>query len=49
MACFVDCKMTPERLRPGYEEHVSKRSLALVYGAFAVGLAAGTYFNHRDR
>lgn len=49
VACFVDYKMTPQRLKPGYEERVSKGSLALVYGAFAIGLAAGALLNHRDR
>lgn len=48
-ACFVDYRLTPQRLKPGYEERVSKKSLALVYGAFAVGLAAGALFNHRDK
>jgi hypothetical protein len=48
-ACFVDYQLTPQRLKPGYEERVSKKSLALVYGAFAVGLAAGALFNHRDK
>jgi hypothetical protein len=47
VACFVDYQLTPQRLKPGYEERVSKPSLALVYGAFAVGLAAGAWFNHR--
>ncbi|WP_338768714.1 hypothetical protein [Massilia sp. METH4] len=49
MACFVDYKLTPQRLKPGYEERVSKGSLALVYAAFAVGLAAGAMINHRER
>ncbi|QGZ40348.1 hypothetical protein IP92_05102 [Pseudoduganella flava] len=47
VACFVDYQLTPQRLKPGYEERVSKPSLALVYGAFAIGLAAGAWFNHR--
>lgn len=49
VACFVDYNMTPQRLHPGYEERVSKGSLALVYGAFAIGLAAGAMLNHRER
>src|SRR5450830_271471 len=49
VACFVDYKLTPKRLQPGFEERVSRKSLALVYAAFGVGLAAGAYFNHRDR
>jgi len=41
-ACFVDYRMTPRRLTPGFERRVSTRELALVYGWFAVGLAAGS-------
>lgn len=49
VACFADYMLTPQRLRPGFEERVSRGSLALVYAAFGVGLAAGALFNHRDR
>jgi hypothetical protein len=41
IACFVDFKLTPERLTPGYEHRVSRKSLALTYLLFAVGLAVG--------
>ena len=41
LACFADYKMTPQRLKPGYEKRLSKKSLAGVYAAFAVGLALG--------
>ncbi len=41
VACFVDYQITPERLRPGFEKRLSRPSLALVYGAFGLGLAAG--------
>lgn len=47
VACFTDYKLTPERLEPGYEERLSKPSVALVYGAFAIGLAAATIYMHR--
>ncbi|RDD94451.1 hypothetical protein DTW89_05215 [Acidovorax sp. BoFeN1] len=40
-ACFVDFQLTPERLTPGFEHRLSHRSLAAVYGSFAVGLAVG--------
>jgi len=40
LACFVDYRLTPKRLTPGFEAHLSRRSLLLVYGAFAAGLAA---------
>jgi hypothetical protein len=33
VACFADYRLTPRRLRPGYEVHLSKPSLAVVYGA----------------
>jgi hypothetical protein len=39
LACFVDYELTPRRLRPGYEMRLSKKSLAIVYIAFGVGLA----------
>lgn len=41
IACFVDFKLTPERLTPGYEHRVSRKSLAWTYLAFAVGLVVG--------
>jgi len=39
LACFVDYQLTPQRLRPGYEKRLSRRALAVVYGAFGLGLA----------
>lgn len=39
LACFVDYKMTPQRLQPGFEKRLSSRSLFLVYGAFGLALA----------
>jgi hypothetical protein len=39
VANFVDYKLTPQRLQPGFEAQLSKISLAFAYGAFAVGLA----------
>ena len=47
VACAVDYRLTPKRLRPGFEERLSRRSLALVYGAFALGLAGGAWYNRR--
>ncbi len=38
-ACFVDLRLTPERLTPGFERRLSPESLAVVYLAFALGLA----------
>ncbi len=37
-ACFMDYAVARGRLRPGFEKHLSKRSIALAYGAFALGL-----------
>jgi hypothetical protein len=42
VANVVDYVFTPKRLQPGYERRLSKRSLALAYGAVALGLAAST-------
>jgi hypothetical protein len=41
LACFVDYRLTPRRLMPGYEARLSRRSLLAVYVAFAAGLALG--------
>lgn len=38
-ACFVDLKLTPERLTPGFERRLGTGSLSLVYLAFGLGLA----------
>jgi len=38
IACFMDYAVARGRLRPGFEKHLSKRSLAVVYGTFALGL-----------
>jgi hypothetical protein len=47
VACFVDYKLTPHRLQPGYEMRLSRRSLAAVYAMFGLGLAAGALVNAR--
>jgi hypothetical protein len=39
-AYIVDFHLTPQRLTPGFEHRLSKRSLLTVYGTFALGLAA---------
>jgi hypothetical protein len=46
-AYVVDYYLTPRRLRPGFEKHVSTPSMFVVYGAFALGLAAASII--RDR
>jgi len=39
LANIVDFKLTPKRLMPGFERHLSRPSLAMVYTAFGLGLA----------
>src|SRR5215203_3122862 len=41
IAAAVDYGITPKRATPGWEEVLSKNSIALTYGAMALGLAAG--------
>lgn len=43
LACAVDYQATPKRLQPGFERQLSRKSLAVVYAAFAVGLALARY------
>jgi hypothetical protein len=38
-ACVVDYRLTPPRLRPGFEKHLGPESLFIAYAAFAAGLA----------
>ncbi|MCE4557085.1 hypothetical protein [Pelomonas cellulosilytica] len=39
VAAVVDLACVPHRLTPGFQERISPRSLLMVYGAFAAGLA----------
>jgi hypothetical protein len=39
LAFVVDYTVTPPRFRPGYEQRISPRSMAMVYVALALGLA----------
>ena len=41
VASAVDYGATPKRFTPGWELVLTKRSMAAVYGAMALGLAAG--------
>jgi hypothetical protein len=47
VACFADYQLTPRRFQPGYEQHLSRPALAVVYGAFGVGLALGAMLCRR--
>jgi hypothetical protein len=49
VACFVDYKLTPQRLQPGFEQRLSGKSLALVYGAFGLALAARGLLAYDER
>ena len=49
VACAVDMRCTPERLTPGFERRLSRKSLLLVYGAFGLGLALHTLIDGRRR
>jgi hypothetical protein len=42
VACFVDYRLTPERLTPGFEHRLSKTSMSAVYACFGLGLAVGS-------
>ena len=53
LACFVDYKLTPHRLQPGFEKRLSTPSLFLVYASFGAalalrGLAASMKGRHRS-
>ena len=41
LAAVVDLKLVPERLTPGFQHRMTNRSLWMVYGSFALGLALG--------
>ncbi len=40
-ACFVDYRLTPKRLTPGFKHRLSSPAMLGVYAAMALGLAAG--------
>jgi hypothetical protein len=41
VAWVVDTRLVPSRLTPGFERRSSSTGMVMIYGAFAVGLAAG--------
>jgi hypothetical protein len=50
LANIVDYKLTPKRLTPGFEKHLSRGSLALVYTAFGLGLVGAAQWRaHREK
>ena len=46
-AAVVDFALTPKRFTPGFEHRLTLRSLGIVYGAFALGIAAGSFIGRR--
>lgn len=46
-AYVIDFHFTPKRLTPGFEHRLSQPSLLIVYGAFALGLAATVLFSRK--
>ncbi|MDB5570492.1 MAG: hypothetical protein JWN93_1675 [Hyphomicrobiales bacterium] len=49
VAAVVDYGVAPKRFTPGWEEVLPTRSIALTYGALALGLAAGAWISQRMR
>ncbi len=47
LAWAIDYKIVPPRLTPGIEAHLSKRSLAMIYCAFALALMGSAWW--RDK
>jgi hypothetical protein len=48
LAFAVDYGLTPRRLQPGFEHHLKKRSMLIVYAAFAAGFAATNLIRRRE-
>lgn len=49
LACFVDLRMTPERLTPGFERRLEPGSLTAVYLMFGLGLALPRLLDRRSK
>ena len=48
-AYVVDYKLTPRRLRPGFEKHVGPGAMFTIYTSFCLGLAATTLLRRARR
>jgi hypothetical protein len=48
IAAFVDYRLTPKRLTPGFEAHLTPANMVGVFAAVAAGLAAGAFLNELD-
>jgi len=49
VAYLVDYKVVPPRLSPGFDRHLRRADLVLVYAAFAAGLAVPALLARRGR
>jgi hypothetical protein len=49
VAAAVDYGLVPHRLTPGWEHAISPRSVAIAFGALALGLAAGALVDRARR
>ena len=47
IAAFVDYQLTPKRLTPGFEAHLTRTNMVGVFAAIAAGLAAGAFLGGR--
>jgi hypothetical protein len=47
IACFVDYRLTPKRLTPGFEHRLGRPEMANVYACFALGLMIGSLMMKR--
>lgn len=47
LACFVDYRMTPQRLRPGYEMRLSRNALFWVYAGVGMGFLLSSALDTR--
>jgi hypothetical protein len=49
IAAFVDYRLTPKRLTPGFEAHLNRASMVGAFAAIGVGLATGAFLNRRRK
>lgn len=49
LACFIDYRCIPQRFQPGFEQHLSRTSLLLVYAGFGAALGVATHLLTREK
>jgi hypothetical protein len=47
IAAFVDYQLTPKRLTPGFEAHLTRGEMVGVFAAIGVGFATGAFLTQR--